>query len=148
MSDQANPNAISLHPIILVASITAATSIVVFCVALVIAYKKGHARFKKQMEDMQMVKGTKSELDIPQGQPPNIGSPGNSRSKQYNYQNSQNPLPTPSQLDEESIVSLSVVDTKSYRPGDTTSVVSMESYSYSLDGYAPSIANSSTVYGY
>lgn len=66
-------------------------------------------------------------------------------------QESAIPLPTPSQLDEKSMISLSIVDSKSYLPGDveTQSNASMESYTFSLNSYAPSsIANSSTAYGY
>jgi len=130
------PTLNSIDPIILVASIVASASAVVLCLALFLAWKKGQERFQRQMEEMHMTQETSKEFHTPERTPRTTDD-----ESQY--------LPSPSELDNRSMMSLSNVDSKSYRHGgDGASVVSMESYSFSLDGYAPSIANSSVAYGY
>jgi len=158
LDQQQSSNTISLHPIILIASIIAAVSVVVLCLALFFAWKKGKERFRLQMEEMHMTKETHREFTttLPHHLPPALPPYRHNEDESVDDvmvmdQESAIPLPTPSQLDEKSMISLSIVDSKSYLPGDveTQSNASMESYTFSLNSYAPSsIANSSTAYGY
>lgn len=130
---------IRLHPVILGASIIAAVSIVVLCIAIFIAYVKGKERYRAQLEAMKRREESPRRLKTPERQP-------QLKKLESADEESRLPLPTPSQLDDQSSISLSAYDSKSYMlPMDSMSMASQESYSYSLDA---SIANSSTVYGY
>ena len=145
-----NDNSLALHPVILIASIVASVSIVILCIALYLAWKKGQERYRHQMHEMHMTKESiRNNFHRPELMPPALPPFRREEDELDDMEESNIPLPTPSQLDDQSMISLSVVDTKNYLPAEESrSEASMESYSFSLDGYTASVANSSVAYGY